>query len=138
MMIRHLFAYAAALALGTFLVACGARSDTDTRRFNRTAEHAASVRVERSIQDAKLMVESDAWQHLSVRYNPTHCDSPPWEALLYGAWRRIVLQPAPEASSQQMSTAWLRPIGEVFESGEGWNYPMFEWRADDENDAQRP
>lgn len=133
---HHLYAFATALTLGAFLAACGARSNGDTRRFHRSPENSASMRVDRAIQDAKRTVENDAWQQVSVRYNPTHCDSPPWEALLYGAWRRVALQPAPDKSSQHMREAWMRPLVSVLESGDGWNYPEFEWRAVDEDEAR--
>lgn len=138
MMTRHVFALVATLSLAGLFAACGARSDTDTRRLSRTPEGVASVRIERAIQHAESVVNSDEWQRVPVRHNPTHCGSPPWEAHLYGAWRRVVLQPVPKTPAHQMSEAWLRAFGEVFESEDGWNYPVLQWRAVDQNEALRP
>lgn len=50
---------------------------------------------------------------------------------MYGAWRRVDLQPVPSKADAQMEEAWLRPTGTAFENEQEWKYPTFEWRASD-------
>lgn len=135
---RHFFALAATLTLISLLGACGARSDADTRQFMRTPEGVASVRVERAREHAKRTVTQNEWLRLPVRYNPTHCGSPPWEAHLYGAWRRVVLRPTPSTSSQKMNEINLRALNERFQADDGWNYPVLQWRADEPDSLDQP
>lgn len=127
---RRCTAFATCLTLAAFLSACGARSNSGSGGgLIRTPQQAATARVDRAVQDAAQYTHTDTWHTLLVRYNPSYCDSPPWEAHLYGAWRRIALEPTPDDSTQDLRHLALRPTGNTIERRDGWNYAEFEWRV---------
>lgn len=111
------------------LFASCAPSKAQNRRIIRSPEAVAQMRVQRAVQRADMHLESMEWQRAPVRYNPSYCDSPAWEAHLYGAWRRVYLTPVPARSDEAMQQAWLKVSSERYESPQGWKYPVMQWRA---------
>src|SRR5690625_639632 len=118
------------LALALF--ASCAPSKAQSRRIIRPPESAAHVRVQRALLHAEQRLTADQWHLLSVRHNPSYCDSPAWEAHMYGGWRRVQLEPARSKADAQLEQLWLRALNQTYQSDQGWRYPTFEWRSVDD------
>lgn len=131
--VRRGLVVAAALWVLAFNAGCGASDRARVPLLFRSPLEAAQLRLDRALTSAR---EEAADQHTiraPLRYNPATCACPPWEARLYGSWRRVDLQPPPSREQQGLQHAQLTPTGAYVEGASGWRYATFAWAlsADD-------
>lgn len=84
-------------------------------------------RSHQALDEARRAIAAPAHLPVTLRYNPGDCQCPPWEAVLYGEWQRVELEPATTRNERSMTRAAISFTGRSASSRTGWNYPIVVW-----------
>ena len=105
----------------------------------RTAESEAAGRVARGVVRAEAAVHTSERLVTVLRFNPSPCAAPSWEARWGTRWIRVLLVPAREAGDEvgtilagsgiglgAIFQADLHPTGRSQATTAGWRFPVVE------------